>query len=70
MTAEEREEYINEALLEISSKMKRKHKVKSLSNFHIIERKDEFVHVAYPDLKSADESRDSPSDEELKQVAL
>ena len=31
VSSEEREEYVNEALLEIASKMKRKHKVKTLS---------------------------------------
>ena len=84
VTAEEREEYINEALLEIASKMKRKHKVKTLSNFEILERVEEHVHVAYPDIGAAAatatanttagqdgaSSEDGPTDEELKSLAL
>ena len=70
VTAEEREEYINEALIEVSSKMKRKHQVKTMSKFNILERIEEYVHVAYPDLKSAEEGQNSPTDEELKKIAL
>ena len=70
VTAEEREEYIDEALIEVSSKMKRKHQVKTMSKFNILERIEEYVHVAYPDLKSAEEGQNSPTDEELKKIAL
>ena len=70
VTAEEREEYVNEALLEIASKMKRKHKVKTLAKFNILERIDEHVHVAYPDLRSTQDAENTPTDEELKAIAL
>ena len=70
VSAEEREEYINEALLEIASKMKRKHKVKTLSNFEILERVEEHVHVAYPDIQSTSQEVGGPTDEELKSLAL
>ena len=56
VTEAEREEYINEALLEIASKMKRKHKVRTLSNFTILSRNEEHVHVAYPDIRSPEDS--------------
>ena len=69
VTEEEREEYVNEALMEFSSKMKRKHKVKTMNKFTVLERVDEHVHVAYPDLKSAD-GQSAPTNEELKSIAL
>ena len=70
VTADEREEYVNEALLEIASKMKRKHKVKTLAKFNILERIDEHVHIAYPDLRSTQDAENTPTDEELKAIAL
>ena len=69
VTEEEREEYVNEALMEIASKMKRKHKVKTMSKYTILERVNEHVHVAYPNLVSAD-GVSAPTDDELKAIAL
>lgn len=70
VSEEEREEYVNEALLEIASKMKRKHKVKTLSEFTILSRQDEEVRVAYPNIKSQADGESSPTEEELKDIAL
>ena len=54
--------------MEISSKMKRKHQIKSLKKFTILEKKDNFVHVEYPEIKAKD---DKPiGDGELKEIAL
>ena len=65
----ERDEYIDEALMEISSKMKRKHKLRSLSKFNIREMKDNFVDVEYPELRSESNGR-AMNDTELKDLAL
>ena len=37
VSEEERTEYINEALMEVSSKMKRKHKQKGMSDFKVLD---------------------------------
>ena len=70
VSAVDRLEYVNEALLEIGSKMKRKHQNKSFKNFVIRERDEEVILVEYPDLKSEDSESDKMTDEELKQIAL
>ena len=70
--AEERSEYIDEALMEISSKLKRKHKIKTMSKYTILDyQNDEHVLVEYPNLRSLDKERsDEPiSDAELRQLA-
>ena len=64
----ERQEYVEEALIEIGSKMKRKHKQKGMRNFNILDRQNEIVQVAYPDLKQADGSY--LTDDQLKDLAL
>ena len=60
---EERLEYIEEALNEIAQKMKRKHKVKTMRKYKLLERKDDAITVEYPNLKVT-------NDAELKQLAL
>ena len=69
VSKEERLEYLNEALIEIGYKMKRKHQQKSLTKFTITDYENEFVEADYPNLKGAD-GISSPTNEELKQVAL
>lgn len=54
--------------MEISSKMKRKHQIKSLKKFNILEKKENFVHVEYPEIKAEDNK--PISDENLKEIAL
>ena len=54
VSAVDRKEYVDEALLEIASKMKRKHQNKSFKNFVVREREEEVVLVEYPDIKSED----------------
>ena len=39
---------MNEALIEVGSKMKRKHSVKTMGKFSVIERENEVVLVEYP----------------------
>ena len=70
VSAVDRKEYVDEALLEIASKMKRKHQNKSFKNFVVREREEEVVLVEYPDLKSEDSENSKMTDEELKQIAL
>ena len=70
VSAVDRKEYVDEALLEIASKMKRKHQNKSFKNFVVRERDEEIILVEYPDLKSEDSENDKMTDEELKQIAL
>ena len=50
VSEEERDEYVNEALIEIGSKMKRKHTVKTMGKFSVVERNGEIVLVEYPKL--------------------
>ena len=70
VSAVDRKEYVDEALLEIASKMKRKHQNKSFKKFVVREREEEVVLVEYPDLKSEDSENSKMTDEELKQIAL
>ena len=58
VTAEERSEYIDEALMEIASKLKRKQKIKTMSKYDILEYKnDEHILVQYPNLRSLEADR-------------
>lgn len=59
----DREDYINEALIEISSKMRRKHQVKNMKDFKVIEREEEIVLVEYPNCEAY-------KTEDLKKLAL
>ena len=66
----ERAEYINEALIEISSKMKRKHKQKQMGSYKLLEFENEHVLVEYPELKSPADSEKPITDAELKELSL
>ena len=44
--------------------------MKTLSKFEILNREEEDVQVAYPGIKSAEDGESSPTDEELKSLAL
>ena len=50
MRAEERREYIDEAMIEITSKMKRKHNLTALNEYTILGLKDNSALVEYPNL--------------------
>ena len=69
VSKEERLEYVNEALIEIGYKMKRKHSQKALTKFTITQHDNEIVEADYPNIKGAD-GVSSPTDAELKQIAL
>ena len=56
VTEEERLEYTNEAIMEISSKMKRKHKNKQMNKYEIMERDNENLLIAYPNLDGSSDS--------------
>ena len=64
VSAEEREEYVEEALQEIAQKMKRKHGVREFKTYELIERKDELCIVKYPKLSN------ELTDSQLKAYAL
>ena len=70
VSAAERIEYVDEALMEIAQKMRRKHQNKSFKKFVVREREEEVVLVEYPYLKSENSGNEKMTDEELKQIAL
>lgn len=63
VSGEDREEYVEEALNEIGSKMKRKHGSRAFKKFDVLERENETVRVSYPGLETKEKAK-------LKEVAL